>query len=97
MLMVQVWLFGPLARRARCVPVVLEIAPPCRVRDVFDRLETRIGFDLRGHVIGRKEEVRETCRVSVNGMLVRDLSATIPADRSTATVELILFQEIEGG
>lgn len=94
---VYIWLFGRLAAYRERDPVVLELASPCRLRDVLDALGKQFGPDLLREIVGRDGEPLETCCVSVNGVLVRNGALPIPDDHEGATVELILFREIEGG
>jgi len=92
---VQVWLFGRLARPEVANPLQLAFAGGCAVRDVIDELGRRLGPDFLGNLVNESGASLNTCRVFVDGEAATDMAT--PIRRATATVEIILFREIEGG
>ncbi len=94
---IQVWLFGMLAGSKATNPLVLQFAGTCTLGDVFDQLGRRLGPDFLRAVVSESGEALNTCRVSLGGELVKDMAAPIFGGVAAATVEIILFREIEGG
>ena len=93
---VQVWLFGSLAGPEVRNPLTLQFAEGCALRDVFDELGRRLGPEFLRTLIGQSGELLNTCRVFLDGELAKDLATPISGG-AAATVEIILFREIEGG
>lgn len=94
---VQVWLFGRLAGPEVTNPLTLQFAGGCAVRDVIDELGRRLGPDFLRTLVGENGESFNTCRVFLDGEPARDMATPISGGPAAATVEIILFREIEGG
>ena len=67
------------------------------MRGVLDELGRRLGPEFLRTVVSENGEPFNTCRISLNGELAKDLATPICVGTSTASVEMILFREIEGG
>ena len=91
---VRVRLFGVLVGPEVTNPLVLQFASGCALRDVIDELGRRLGREFLRHVFSENGESFNTCRLFLDGEPVQDMSTPIPA---AASVEIILFREIEGG
>ena len=91
---VRVRLFGMLVGREVAHPLVLQFASGCALRDVIDELGRRLGREFLRHVLSDSGQSFNTCRLFLDGEPVQDLSTPIP---NAASVEIILFREIEGG
>jgi len=94
---VQVWLFGRLASPEVANPLMLQFAGGCAVRDVIDELGRRLGPDFLRTLVSESGESFNTCRVFVDGEPAKDMATPISGGPAAATVEIILFREIEGG
>lgn len=94
---VQVWLFGRLASPEVANPLVLRLAAGCTVRDVFDELGRRLGPDFLRILVSESGESFNTCRVFLDGEPAEDMATRISGGPAAASVEIILFREIEGG
>jgi len=94
---VQVWLFGRLAGPEVTNPLMLQLAAGCALREVIGELGRRFGPDVLRTLVSESGESFNTCRVFVNGEAARDMATPICAGPAAATVEIILFREIEGG
>jgi len=92
-----VWLFGKLAGPRVTNPLTLRFAEGCSLRDVLDELGRRLGPEFRRTVFSESGQPFNTCRISLNGELAKDLATPMCAGTPTASVEMILFREIEGG
>ena len=93
---IQVWLFGILAGAKVTNPLVLQFAADCSLRDVFDELGRRLGPEFLRTLVSESGEALNTCRVFVGGELAKNMATPISGGVA-ATVEIILFREIEGG
>jgi hypothetical protein len=94
---VQVWLFGGLAGPGVKNPLTLRLATDSALRSVFDELGCRLGTEFLRTVFAESGESRSTCRVFLDGEPTKDMATPISAGAAPATVEIILFREIEGG
>jgi hypothetical protein len=94
---VQVWLFGRLASPDVANPLKLQFEGGCTVRDVIDELGRRLGPDFLRTLVSESGESFNTCRVFVDGEPARDMATPISGGPAAASVEIILFREIEGG
>jgi hypothetical protein len=94
---VQAWLFGRLASPEIANPLTLRFAGGCTVRDVIDELGRRLGPDFLRTLVSESGESFNTCRVFVDGEHAKDMATPISGGAAAATVEIILFREIEGG
>lgn len=94
---IQVWLFGMLAGSKVTNPLVLQFAGACALRDVFDELGRRLGPDFLRTLVSESGELFNTCRVFLDGEFVKNMATPISGGAAAATVEVILFREIEGG
>lgn len=94
---IQAWLFGMLAGSKATNPMVLQFAGACTLRDVIDELGRRLGPDFLRTVVSESGETLNTCRVFLNGEFAKNIATPISAGAAPATVEIILFREIEGG
>ena len=94
---VQVWLFGRLASPEVVNPLLLKFVDGCAVRDVIDELGRRLGPEFLRTLVSESGESFNTCRVFVNGEHAKDMATRITTGAAAATVEIILFREIEGG
>lgn len=94
---VQVWLFGRLASPEVANPLMLQFAGGCAVRDVIDELGRRLGPDFLRTLVGESGESFNTCRVFVDGEPAKNMATPISGRPAAASVEIILFREIEGG
>lgn len=92
----QVWLFGMIAGSNVANPLVLQFSGACALCDVFDELGRRLGSEFLRTLVGENGELLNTCRVFLNGEPAKD-KATPISGAAAATVEIILFREIEGG
>jgi hypothetical protein len=93
---VRVKLFGMLVGRQVANPLVLRFAGGCVLRDVIDELGRQLGREFLRSVLKDSGESLNTCRLFLEGEPVEDLSTPISGG-AAATVEIILFREIEGG
>ena len=94
---VQVSLFGGLASPSVPNPLVLRFAAGRPVRDVFDEIGRRLGLEFLRSLVSENGEPFNTCLVFLDGEQVRDMATPISGGAAAATVEIILFREIEGG
>ena len=95
---VRVRLFGMLVGPEVKNPMLLQFAQGCTLRDVVKELGRRVGPDLFRTLVNENGESLNTCRLSLDGEPVQDMTAKISTRGSAAaTVEIILFREIEGG
>jgi len=94
---IRVRLFGMLLGPGVANPMVLQFARGCALRDVVEELGRRLGRDFLRTLVGENGESLNTCRVFVDGEPVQDMATTITGGSAAATVEIILFREIEGG
>lgn len=94
---VQVWLFGGLAGPEATNPLTLQFAGSCALRDVIDELGRRLGPDFLRTLVSESGESLNTCRVFLDGEHAKDMATPISGGPAAATVEIILFREIEGG
>lgn len=94
---VSVWLFGALGDPRQPRPLRMHCPSPCRLGDVLDELGRRMGAAFLRQVANRSGAWLETCRVSLDGVLATDLATPVGAGEAPASVEIILFREIEGG
>lgn len=94
---IQVWLFGMLAGPRVTNPLTLHFPEGCSLRGVLDELGRRLGPEFLRTVVSESGEPFNTCRISLDGELAKDLAAPICVGTPTASVEMILFREIEGG
>ena len=94
---VQVWLFGRLASPEIGNPLTLRFAGGCTVRDVIDELGRRLGPDFLRTLVSECGEPFNTCHVFVDGEHAKDMATPISGGTAAASVEIILFREIEGG
>ena len=94
---VQVWLFGGLAGPGMTNPLVLQFAGGCVLRDVVDELGRRFGPEFLRTLVSESGESFNTCRVFLDGEAAKDMATPISGGPAAATVEIILFREIEGG
>lgn len=95
---VRVRLFGMVVRPEVKNPVVLQFAQGCTLRDVINELGRRTGPDLLRSLLSDNGESFNTCRMFLDGEPVQDMTTRIsPSGSAGATVEIILFREIEGG
>jgi len=76
-------------------PLVLQFAGNCVLRDVIDELGRRLGPDLLRNLVSESGESFNTCRVFLDGEAARDMATPISGGPAAATVEIILFREIE--
>ena len=91
------WLFGMVAGCKVTNPLVLQFAGACALRDVFGELGRRLGPAFLRSLVSESGESLNTCRVFVDGKPASEMATPIPGGPATATVEIILFREIEGG
>ncbi len=91
---VRVRLFGMLVGREVANPLILQFESGCALRDVIAELGRRLGREFLRHVVSDSGESFNTCRLFLDGEPVQDMATPIPA---AASVEIILFREIEGG
>ena len=94
---VQVWLFGGLAGPEMTNPLTLRFAGRCVLRDVIDELGRRLGPDFLRTLVSESGESFNTCRVFLDGEPAKDMATPISGGPAAASVEIILFREIEGG
>ena len=94
---VQVWLFGGLAGPEMTNPLTLRFAGRCVLRDVIDELGRRLGPDFLRTLVSESGESFNTCRVFLDGEPAKDMATPISGGTAAASVEIILFREIEGG
>lgn len=94
---VRVRLFGMLGGRDDTHPLILQFASGCALRDVIDELGRRLGRDFLRNVVSESGESFNTCRLFLDGEPVHDMSTPIRGGPAAASVEIILFREIEGG
>lgn len=93
---IQVWLFGMMAGPMVTNPLRLQFAEGCTLRDVFDELGRRLGPAFMRTLVGDSGEALNTCRIFLDGEPVKGMAASISGGR-TASMEIILLREIEGG
>lgn len=94
---IQVWLFGMMAGSKMKNPLMLQFARGCLLRDVFDELGRRLGPDFLRSLVSESGESFNTCRIFLDGEFVKNMATPISGGAAAATVEVILFREIEGG
>jgi hypothetical protein len=94
---VQVWLFGRLAGPEVANPLTFRFERGCTLRDVLDELGRRFGPEFMRTLRSDSGEALNICRVFLDGDAVKDMATPVAAGLSAATVEIILFREIEGG
>jgi len=94
---IQVWLFGMLAGPRVTNPLTLHFAEGCSLRGVIDELGRRLGPEFLRTVVSESGEPFNTCRMFLDGEPAKDLATPIGVRTPTASVEMILCREIEGG
>jgi hypothetical protein len=95
---VRVRLFGMLVGPEVENPMALHFDQGCTLRDVVKELGRRVGPDLLRTLVKENGESFNTCRLFLDGEPVQDMTTKIsPRGPAGATVEIILFREIEGG
>ena len=94
---IEVWLFGMMAGPGVTNPLRFQLASRCSLRDVLDELGRRLGSEFLRTIASESGELFNTCRVFLDGEPVKDVATRICVTRAKATVEMILFREIEGG
>lgn len=94
---VRVKLFGMPVAAPVPHPIVLRFEGGCALRDVIDELGRRLGPQFLRGVLKQNGESFNTCRLFLNGEPVQELATAIPGGPTGASVEIILFREIEGG
>ena len=94
---IQVRLFGMLAGPEVTNPLKLQFPGNCALRDVIEELGRRLGPDFLHTLVSENGEAFNTCRVFLDGESVQDMATPISGGPGAATVEIILFREIEGG
>ena len=94
---VHVWLFGGLAGPGVRNPLTLQFAEGCALRGVIDELGRRLGPEFLRTLVSESGESFNTCRMFLDGEPAKDMATPIYGGPAAATVEIILFREIEGG
>jgi hypothetical protein len=95
---IRVRLFGMLVGPEVANPMLLQFAAGCALRDVIDELGRRLGPEVMRNVVSENGESFNTCRLFLDGEPVEDMATRISRrGPEAATVEIILFREIEGG
>jgi hypothetical protein len=95
---VRVRFFGMLLPSDMENPMILQFGSGCTLRDVVEELRRRLGSAFPCELIGENGELFNTCRVFVDGELLQNMSTAIfPRGSVSATLEIILLREIEGG
>lgn len=94
---VRVWLFGGLGGPRVRNPVTLRFTGGCALREVIDEIDRQVGPDFQRKVVDGSGELLNICHVFLDGVLVRDIATPICSVGAPASVEIILFQQIEGG
>jgi len=94
---VEVWLFGSLARLLAKRPLELQLPQDFTVGDVLAELRARCGKEFSDRIMGADGRKFSHCRIFVDGLRAEDMGKPVHAGPSSARVEIILLAAIEGG
>lgn len=94
---VQVRMFGIAAALTGERELTLRLPAGAIVSDVIATLAEHYNAALFDDVMSAAQKKTSHCRISVNGSLVRDLTAPLGTEGGSQIVEIILLSAFEGG
>lgn len=90
-------MFGMICQTTGESQTLLRLPGQATVGDVIVALGEHYGTEFLNLVMRTSASKASHTQISVDGLLVRDLSTPLAAGKNTATVEIILLSGHEGG